>query len=147
MKFSLDTSDYRTINLAITDADIETGMANTMAEFCYAMASIYTTFALQIGLDKELSRSFKNAVFISVLDRNIEMLLDEEVLEVNEDDIEDSLASNLQDELSELKKQLERKDFSPEEISAILEYVSACSSVGSALDHLLGINTEETNNN
>lgn len=45
MKYSLDTDNYETIKLEISEKDISKGMVDVINEFCYGIAAFYTDFA------------------------------------------------------------------------------------------------------
>lgn len=127
MKYSLDTDNYDTIKLEISEKDISKGMVDVINEFCYGIAAFYTDFASQINCDTEKAKSFKS-IFIDCLGRIIDDILDEGVLDIDN--------SNNTEEVEELKGQLQEAGFSEDEIDNIAKLVSDIGSVEGALEYL-----------
>lgn len=134
MIFNLDTNDYESIKLTFTDDDYEQETADLIQEFCFAVSSFFSDFALKLNCDEEQARSLKK-VFLGCIDRNIDYMINEGVLETqaDEDEDEDEVDENCLDYLSE---KMEEEGFSDAEIENILQLVKNSGSMDSAIEYL-----------
>ncbi len=132
MIFNLDTNDYESIKLTFTDDDYDQETADLIQEFCFAVSSFFSDFALKLDCDEEQARSLKK-VFLGCIDRNIDYMIDEGVLETQADEDEDEVDEDCLDYLSE---RMEEEGFSDAEIENILQLVKNSGSMDSAIEYL-----------
>ena len=118
MIIKLDTNNYEGISLAITDEERENGTVDLIQEFCYAMAALFTDFSMELSCDIEQAKGLKD-VCLSCIERDIDSILDEGVLEDGDDD-EDIIDA---EEINELKDRLTDSGFDNEEIQNIISLV------------------------
>lgn len=118
MIIKLDTNNYEGIILTITDEERENGTVDLIQEFCYAMAALFTDFSMKLNCDTEQAKGLKD-VCLSCIERDIDSILDEGVLEDDDDDEEVIDA----EEIDELKDRLTDADFDNEEIQNIIALV------------------------
>lgn len=118
MIIKLDTNNYEDISLTITDEERENGTVDLIQEFCYAMAVLFTDFSMKLNCDTEQSKGLKD-VCLSCIERDIDFILDEGVLE-DYDDGEEVVDA---EEIDELKDQLTDAGFDDEEIQNIIALV------------------------
>ena len=132
MIFNLDTNDYESIKLTFTDDDYDQETADLIQEFCFAVSSFFSDFALKLDCDEEQARSLKK-IFLGCIDRNIDYMIDEGVLETQADEYEDEVD---EDSLDFLSERMEEEGFSDAEIENILQLVKNSGSMDSAIDYL-----------
>lgn len=132
MIFNLDTNDYESIKLTFTDDDYDQETADLIQEFCFAVSSFFSDFALKLDCDEEQARSLKK-VFLGCIDRNIDYMIDEGVLETQADEDEDEVD---EDSLDYLSERMEEEGFSDAEIENILQLVKNSGSMDSAIEYL-----------
>ena len=131
MRFSLDSENYEDIHIEITDKEQKGELQDVIQEFCFGMASFFVDFASQLNCDTEKARGLKD-VCISCINRNIEHILDNGILE-DDDNSDDDLS---EDDLDELLEGLRAADFSEEEIDSVIELVKSFGSIEAATDYL-----------
>ena len=134
MIIKLDTNDYEGISLTITDEERENGTVDLIQEFCYAMAALFTDFSMKLNCDTEQAKGLKD-VCLSCIERNIDSILDEGVLEYDDDEEEVIDA----EEIDELKDRLTEAGFDNEEIQNIIALVENSGGIENATDFLKSI--------
>ncbi len=133
MRFYLDTDDYESIKIEMSDKDGE--VQDIIQEFCFAMASFFVDMANKLDCNTESAKSLQK-VCSSCIERDINVILDNEVLNSdNEEEIND-------EQLSDLTKMMAEHGFSEDEINNIVEVVKSCGSMESAIDYLKEIGEE-----
>lgn len=77
MKLIVDTKHYEDLSIKISDEEYEAGIASTIEEFCYAIASFIVDFSkVHLGCNKESALSFKD-LCLSCIDKDVSLILDE----------------------------------------------------------------------
>lgn len=137
MRFSLDSDNYEDIHIEITEEEREGELQDVIQEFCFGMASFFVDFALKLNCDTEQAKGLQD-VCMSCINRNIEHILDNRVLDPD-DDSDDDVS---EDELDELLEALYAANFSEEEIDSIIELVKSSGSITAATDYLKMIGEE-----
>lgn len=130
MRFLLNTDDYESISLEITDEEYENGTIGIIQEFGYALASFIVDVALKLDCDTEQAKGLKK-VLLDIVGRDVDDILDNSVFEELEEEDTESM--------DELTERLISSGFSDEEIANIKSLVVEFGGVENALEHLKNI--------
>ena len=130
MRFLLNTDDYESISLEITDEEYENGTIGIIQEFGYALASFIVDVALKLDCDTEQAKGLKK-VLLDIVGRDVDDILDNSVFEELEEEDTESM--------DELAERLISSGFSDEEIANIKSLVVEFGGVENALEHLKDI--------
>ena len=132
--FNLNSEHYEDIRVNIAESEFQDGLPAIINEFCFAMASFFTTFAMKIDCDTEQATSLKT-ICLSCIGRNIDAILEAGVLEKD-----DSVVSA--GEIDALTQGMQDAGFSVSEIQNIVESVKNCGNLDKANKELMRIGEE-----
>lgn len=79
MQIHLDTDRFEDIKIILSDEEISEGLADTIQDFCYGIASLFVVFAHKINCHTKQARTLQK-VFLSSTDRFITSILDKGLL-------------------------------------------------------------------
>lgn len=131
MKFYLDSDNYESIKLEISEQERQNGMENILQEYCFAMASFFVDFSMKLDLNTEQAKSLQKACFscIEILTNDMieELILDDETDDVSEE------------QLTALANKMAEVGFSQEEINHVVEMVKESGSFESAQEYFKNI--------
>lgn len=127
MIFSLDTDDYETIKIAITEEDKEKEMGEIVSEFCYAMASFFIDFSTKLKVKRKEQIDVLKDVCSSCIENYIDIIANE---------VFSNSTTPAEEGMSDLVRKLQDSNFSEEEIESLLNFVKNCGSIEKAQEYL-----------
>lgn len=135
MKIYLDTDNYESISIKLTEEEEEKSAAELLPEFYYAMSALFIDFTkVHLDLDVELIKKlYASHVGGDMLKQYVNDMLDELIAEDGEDE------GISEEERNELREQMLEEGFSEEEIESIMEFLDSYSSMEEATEALSAI--------
>ena len=127
MIFSLDTDDYETIKIAITEEDKEKEMGEIVSEFCCAMASFFIDFSTKLTVKRKEQIDVLKDVCFSCIENYIDTIANEVFC---------NSTTPADEGMSNFVRKLQDANFSEEEIESLLNFVKNCGSIEEAQEYL-----------